>query len=496
MQKTFKMPSAFTMLILIIVAVALLTWLIPAGQYQLDDNGSVIAGTYERVKQNPQGFWQIIMAPVKGMLGTDSTPGAIDVAVFILVIGGFLGVVARTGAIDTGIASLVTKYRGRERQLIPLLMIVFALGGTSYGMAEETIAFYPLIVPIMVMAGFDTITAASVIMLGAGMGVLGSTVNPFATGVASQAAGISVGDGMLWRVLILVISVGVTIAYVMRYSKKVQLDTSKSLVADNMVEDKKYFAVPVQLEKMTTRQVVVLIIFTMSFLTMVLGLIPWNAINEQWTFFDRLNEAIISTPFLGALIGTSMLPFGAWYFQEITSLFFIAAIIIGLVYHMKELDIVDSFVAGARDLLSVAFIVGLARGIQVIMNDGQMTATILNFGENTLSALPPALFGIFSFIFYILMSFLIPSTSGLASATMAIMGPLASLVGVEPHVVVTAFQSASGMVNVITPTSATVMGALALAHVPYDRWFKFVGKLLLIIFVINAIIIAWAAVAS
>ncbi|MDR1916646.1 MAG: YfcC family protein [Synergistaceae bacterium] len=497
MSKKFKMPSSYSILFLIIIAVAVGTWFIPAGQYEVTDNGQYVAGTYRQVESSRQGAWEVFMSPVRGMLGTDSTSGAIEVSFFIMIFGGFLGVVTRTGAIDAGIASMIMNSGGKEKRLIPILMVIFALGGTSYGMSEETIAFYPLLVPMMLSAGFDTITAVAVILLGAGVGCLGSTINPFATGIASQSAGISPGVGIGWRALIFVVSLSIAIVYVYRYASRIQSDRNSSVVADVWDDDVKFFSKSKKdVSAVTPVQRRVLWLFGITFVIMVSSLIPWTAINENFTIFESATNALLQVPILGDLLGRGMVPFGDWYFQEITMLFLIMSIVIGKVGGMKEYDIADAIVEGAKDLVGVAFVVGLARGIQVIMNDGQLTATVLHWGEVGLAGLPRPVFAVLSFLFYIPMTFLIPSTSGLASATIPIMAPLSVLCGVPAHVMVTIYQSAAGIVNLATPTYAVVMGALALGHVSYDRWLRFVSKLLVILLIVNLVIVAVMSIAG
>lgn len=267
-KKTFKMPSAYTILFLIIIFVALLTWMIPAGQYSTDKAGNIIAHTYRAVAANPQGIWDVFSAPIYGMIGNDKTEGAISISLFILVLGGFLGVVNQTRALDDGIASVVEKYKGKEKILIPLLMILFALGGSTYGMAEETIAFYPLLIPVMIAVGFDSLVAVAIVLVGSQVGCLASTVNPFATGVASQTLNISPGDGILSRIVLLVIVVIISILYVYRYASKIEKHPDKSLVFAQREEDLKRFALNNRDEagtKMTTRQKLVLWLFGITF---------------------------------------------------------------------------------------------------------------------------------------------------------------------------------------------------------------------------------------
>lgn len=494
-MKQFKMPTSFTVLFLIIIAVAVLTWIIPAGKYQtteLHGRQVSVPGTYQVVEATPQGAWDIFAAPVRGIVGSGATEGSIQVSLFVLVIGGFLGVVTKTGAIDAGIAGIVRRNKGREKWLIPILVPVFALGGTTFGMCEETMGFYALLATVMIAAGFDTTVAVAVILLGSGVGVMASTVNPFATGVASSSLGISLADGMGWRALLLVSSVLLTIWYIYSYASKVHKDPSHSLTYSTRENDLQHFAVKTDIEQATGTQKLVLWVFCLTFLVMIVSVMPWQKFGFDG--FAQFNDWLLALPVIGGLVGKSLLPLGDWYFMEITVLFLFSSIVIALVARIGEEDYVDAFINGARDLLGVALIIGVARGIQVVMNDGQISATVLHWGEVGLSGLSPAIFSFLTFLFYIPMSFLIPSTSGLASATMPIIGGLGQFVHVPPSVVVTAFQSASGLVNLITPTSGVVMGALAIGRIPYGSWLKFCGKLLAMLFVLNAVIIAIAAV--
>jgi len=242
-KRHFSLPSAYTILFVLIVLAAAATWVIPAGTYKLDENGQPIPGTYSQVEPNPQRIVvDSLMAPINGLYGITGEDGsvsiwnsgelfgAIDVALFILVIGGFLGVTMRTGAIQTGIARVVGRLKGRESWMIPILMAVFALGGTTYGMAEESLAFYTLIIAVMVAAGYDRLVGASILLLGCGVGTLASTINPFATGIASGFAGTSISDGIVGRVVLLVVGTTMAIVFVMRYARRVKADPSRSMV--------------------------------------------------------------------------------------------------------------------------------------------------------------------------------------------------------------------------------------------------------------------------
>ena len=488
-KKGFKMPSSYTVLFILIIILAILTWIIPAGEYEKNEAGQLVAGTYKTVQSNPQGIYDIFMAPVYGLIGNKLTTGSIGVAFFILIIGGFLGVITETGALDIGIASVIKKNKGKEKRLIPLLMILFAIGGTTYGMAEETIAFYPLLIPIMIGVGFDTITAVAVILVGSQIGCLASTVNPFATGVASDTAGISIADGIVWRLVFLVVMVAISIFYVYSYATKIEKNPEKSFVYSQRKENLELFKIPESSEAMTKKQLYILWIFILTFFIMILSLIPWGDFGIK--IFEQFNDALLGLPVIGGLFRHAS-PFGTWYFSEITMLFFVSSVLIGVVYGMSEDKFLEVFLKGAADLIGVALICAVSRGIQVIMNDGLITATILHWGEIGLKGLSPQLFITLTYLFYLPMSFLIPGTSSLAGATMGLLGPMAEFVHVRSHLVITAFQAASGVLNLFTPTSGVVMGALAIARIDIIVWIKFLAKLILIVILMSIVILVIA----
>ena len=457
----FKFPTAYTILFGLIVVVAIATWFVPAGEYDRELNEALgrdvpVPGTYKEVEPNPQGFVDIVLAPIAGFFDPGSYEArAIDVALFVLIIGGFLGIVTKTGAIDAGIERAMSKLRGREKWMIPILMALFAAGGTIYGMAEESLAFYTLIIPVMIAARYDAVTGVAIIMLGAGVGTLGSTINPFATVIAANAAGVPFTDGIVLRFVILILCWLACVIYVMRYAERVKQDPERSIVADRRAANEEHFLKgreasgnPELLEFTLTRKIV-LVIFAGTFAVMIWGVSA-----------------------------------GGWWMAEMSALFIVAAIVVGVIARMSEEDFTDTFVDGARDLLGVALVIGIARGIVVVMDAGKMTDTILFWAEGAVSGLSAigfinAMFGI-----EVALSFFVPSSSGLAVLTMPIMAPLADFADVQRDLVVTAYQSASGLVNLINPTFAVVMGGLALGRVPYERWLRFMWPLLVILTVI------------
>ncbi len=478
----FSLPSAYTILFALIVLTALATWIIPAGAYELDENGQPVPGTYSEVDPNPQRIViDSLLAPINGLYGIEDEEGtisvwnsgelfgAIDVALFILVIGGFLGITMKTGAIQGGITRVVSRLRGRERLLIPILMVIFALGGTTFGMAEESLAFYVLIITVMIAAGYDALVGASILLLGCGIGVLGSTINPFATGIASGFAGTSINEGILGRLVILIVGTAIGIFFVMRYAAKVKEDPSASLVYSMKAENETRFLAgtdpAAESTDLTGRQKVVLGLFFAAFAVMIYGVIPWEDLG----------------------IG---LPTLWWWFPEMTASFLFFSILIGIVGRMGEADLTSTFIDGARDLLGVALIIGIARGITVIMNNGMITDTVLNWAEVAVSDLGGVLFINLMYALFLPLSFLIPSSSGLATVAMPIMAPLASFADVPAQLVVTAYQSANGLLNLVTPTSAVVMGGLAIARVGYGTWLRFVWPVLLLLAVLSVVVLS------
>jgi uncharacterized ion transporter superfamily protein YfcC len=420
-----------------------------------------VPGTYQEVEPNPQGLFSVLLAPIMGLYDPfTGVANAIDVALFVLIIGGFLLVVTKTGAIDAGIGGLLNALKGREILMIPILMTAFAAGGTSYGMAEESLAFYALIIPVFIRAGYDSVTGVAVILLGAGIGTMGSTFNAFATVIASNAAGVPFTDGLMLRVVILAASLAAGIAFVMRYASRIKADPSRSIVADLHDEHVRHFlkgenAGDGALPTLTRVRGLILILFALTFVIMLVGVIS-----------------------LG------------WWMGEMSALFLGMSLVVYVVAKfdaetaMDEPTFVETFVNGAKDLLGVALIIGVARGIVVIMDNGMITDTILNRLEGLFQGVGEVAFINTMLFVQVLLSFLVPSSSGLAVLSMPILAPLADFADVARSLVVTAYQSANGWVNLFNPTFAVVMGGLALGRVSYDRWLRFVWPLLVIIMVI------------
>jgi uncharacterized ion transporter superfamily protein YfcC len=505
-EKKFKFPTAFTVLAIVLLLVWIASFFVPPGTYKNDPaTGGPVPGTYHELPScsgAPPGelcahdnlsfrLTQLWIAPPNGLYGVENDQGFVGsdeigalygsagIFFFVLAVGAFITVTMKTEAIQTGIGRLAMRFRHSGSVLIAILMLIFALGGTSYGMWEETLGFFSLMVPLTLALGYDRMTAAALIFLGAGTGVICSTVNPFSTGVASDAAGIGIADGLGVRIAMWVVLVTIAIAYVIRYSRRVQRDSGKSVVGVSQDDAAQARGLVTDVPALTGRQKLVLTLFIGTFLVMIYGFIPWNDLWQQ--FFSK------SFP----------LPtFAAFYFPEAAALFILMSIVIGAIARLGEQGTVDTIMAGAADFLTAALIVVLARGITVVMKNAYMTDTVLHWMENAVSGSSKGAFGLVAYIVNIPIAFLVPSSSGHAALVMPILAPLSDFAGVSRAVTVTAFQSASGLVNLVTPTSAVIMGGLALSKVGYDRYLKFVWPYLIAVFLICCAFIGGAAALS
>ncbi len=458
-----RMPTAYSILLILILLVALLTHLITGVQ------GASLP--------------EVVMAIPRGFLD------AIDVCLFILILGGFLGMVSKTGALDAGIASVVQRFRGREMVLIPILMLLFSLGGTTFGMAEETMAFYALITATMIAAGFDAMVGAATILVGAGVGVLGSTVNPFAVSAAidalqSSGGGIQVNQGLiiLLGAVLWLTSLAAGIVFVMRYARKVKSSGHSILTPAEREAARETYGEgeggqQTEHSRLPKRQRFVLAVFALSFLVMVVSLIPWESLGV--TIFQNTAQ----------LTGINL---GEWYFQELQAWFLLSAILIAFVAKVPEREAIGAFVAGAADMIGVVFVIAVSRGISVLMSSTGLDLYVLEHASRALGDVSPILFAVGGYFIYMALSFLIPSTSGLAAASMPTFGGLAVSLGLSPEVMIMIFCAASGVVNMITPTSAVVMGGLSISRIEWPTWLKFVGKLLVVLIALNLLILATA----
>ena len=472
-KKRKFMLSAFSIIFILIIALAILSHVLPDAKFV----GDVIVDGSGTVGATISDF---LLSPILGF------SDAVDVCVFVLILGGFLAIVTKTGALETGIKVLVKKLKGNELVLIPILMLIFSIGGTTYGMLEETVGFYVLLAATMVAAGMDTLVGSAIVLLGAGSGVLGSTVNPFAVGaaVSSLPEGVTANQGLLifTGLLLWITTLVIAIVFVMNYAKKVQEDKGSTFLSlqEQKAMEKKFIKEEDSKDKkkdvkLSIKQRITLILLGLTFVVMIIGFIPWGDFNV--TIFDK---------FTGWLTGTSL---GGWYFAEASVWFFVMAIIIGIINRFKEKEIVDTFVDGANDMIAVILIIAVARGASVLMGVTYLDNYIIYNSADLLSNLPELAFVPLNYLLHVVLSILVPSSSGLAVLSTPIMGGLASTLGYNVEVTIMTFVSANGLVNLITPTCGAIMGGLALAKVEYTTWFKWAFKIVLTIAVANILVL-------
>ena len=391
-QKRSLTLSAFTIILILTIVLAIITHFLPAAQFDGDtliDGSGVVGATLS----------QTLLAPILGFVD------AIDICLFVLVLGAFLKVVTKTGALETGIEVLIKKLKGRELILIPILMFIFSIGGTTYGMLEETVGFYAILSVAMVAAGMDTIVASAIVLLGAGSGVLGSTINPFAVGAAidSLPAGMAVNQGIIigLGVCLWLSTYLIAMLFVVSYAKKViakkgstflSLQEQKAMEETYGAKDDKKKVV-----KLTTSQKVTLWLFLLTFVVMIVGFIPWGSFGV--TLFEK-------GKFFSTITG---LPLGEWYFQESTLWFLIMTIVLGVVNGMSEHEFVDTFIDGADDMVGVILVIAIARGASVLMTQTYLDNYIIFNAANGLSNVPKAVFAPLNYILHTGLSILVPS---------------------------------------------------------------------------------------
>ena len=486
-----NLPTPITVLMIVILVAAIATWTLPSGKYNtlsyennafvvrttnssaqlpatqktLDSldilitldkfqSGSItkavsIPGTYKSVPQNRQGIIDIIEAPIKGILDS------IDIILFVLFIGGFMNVFYQTGAMEKGLIYLSHRMKGREKWLIIVFTFLFSLGGSAWGMAEEALVFYPVLTPLFLAAGYDLLMPAAVILGGTALGSLSSFTNPFATIIASNAAGVKWTDGFYERALMFIVSTAVTIIYFERYGRKIKKDPKASLVYKIDGDVQSPYPTLTTTEdidvKLETKTRLLLILFLSTFLVMITGVV----------FLD-------------------------WWLTEMSAVFLGSAIIIALIIRMKERVFVEKFIKGAEGLLSVAFIIGVARGVTIILNQGNISDTILFYSAQLISRMPPTLFIVILLALYVVFTIFISSSSGMAVVTMPIMGSLSIIAGVPGREIVNAYLYGMGVLQFITPTGL-MLPSLALVNVSIKAWLRFMYPLLIILFIISAL---------
>ncbi len=471
--------TSFSIIAIIVILLGIITQFLPTAKCETIVEG-VCTSYVDGSGVIAAKLSDILIAPIKGF------GNAADVSIFIFILGGFLAIVSKTKSLETGIQVLVRKLKGKELILIPILMFIFSIGGTTYGMLEETVGFYALLSATMVVAGMDTIVASATILLGAGVGVLGSTVNPFAVGVAIGALppGIPVNQGLIIGIgaALWIVSYIIAVLFVVNYAKKVIKDkgsTFLSLQEQKNMEQTYAKADTFDDVKLSGKQKFTLWIFGLTFLVMIVGFIPWESFGV--TLFDKT----------GFLTGN---PLGAWYFEESALWFLLSSLLIAVINGISEKDYVSTFIAGASDMMGVILIIAIARGASVLMQVTHLDNYIIYNAASALKNVPAVLFAPLNYLLHVVLSVLVPSSSGLATLSTPIMGPLAYQVGFNVESTVMTMVAANGLVNLITPTCGAIMGGLALAKVEYSTWFKWAFKVVACIGLASMVILTLSTI--
>ena len=473
-QKKRRQISTFAILICVLLLVAIATWVTQGNTYTDPETG-------ETMEVVGASLSDILMAPINGW------HDAGDVIGFVFCLGAFLAIVTATGALETGIHVLVKKLHGKEMALIWILMFVFSIGGTTYGMGEETVGFYILLAATMMAAGFDPLVGAATVLLGAGSGVLGSTINPFATGAAVASAGVDVNMGVLYALgaILWLVTFCIAALFVTRYAKRVQAGKGSVLTAEQLSACRAAYGGSTEIEKdvrLTGRQKIVLVIFGLSFVIMILGFIPWQE---------------LSAPMFRALGWTGFLtgnPLGQWWFDDAGTWFLLMGVLAGLIGLEDRSRLMGCVVSGFGDMISVNLVIALARAATVLMDVSGLGTWLVESSVTALSssALPAAVFGALDYLLHVGLSFLVPSSSGLAGLSSPIVSPVVRGMGWSVEASIMTTVAANGFVNLFTPPCGFIMGGLALARVPYETWLKWAAKLLAAIGVLTGLILTAA----
>ncbi len=476
-KKAKRSLSTFAILLCVLLLASIFTWIAQGNTYTNTETGEMVTVT-------AAGLSDILMAPIAGW------HDAGDVIGFVFCLGIFLSLLDATGALKTGIHVLVKKLHGKELVLIWVLMFLFSIGGTTYGMGEETVGFYILLAATMMAAGFDPMVGAAAVLLGAGSGVLGSTINPFATGAAVDATvnvGVQVNMGLLYvEAIILWLGTYVISAlFVTAYAKRVQHGKGSILTSEQIAECKAAYGGADEIAdnvRLSGRQKAVLVLFALSFAVMILGFIPWGSLNEG--MYNGLGWS-------NFLTGNQL---GDWWFDDAATWFLLMGIVIGIIGIEDKSKFVPCVINGFADMISVNLVIALARATTVIMSITGMGAWLVEASVTALSAsgLPAAVFGFLDYLLHIGLSFLVPSSSGLAGLSAPIVSPIVAGMGWSVETSIMINVAANGFVNLFTPTCGFIMGGLALARVPWETWVKWAGKLLAVIAVFVGIVLTLA----
>lgn len=448
-----KSPDSLVIVSSILLLFVILTWFVPAGEFnRVEVNGRMVveAGSYHTVDAEPQGFWALFRAPLKGM------ESAADIIGFVLLVGGAFSILTRTGALDAGLQQVLRFAENNKRLkiwIIPMLMTIFSIGGATFGMSEEVLVFVLITIPLARSMGYDNIVGVAIPFIGAGMGFAGAPFNPFTVGIAQGIAEIPIFSGFEYRSFVWLIYTTAGILFVMWYAKKIDKDPSYSPIG-NVNAEFEHGDAPEELF-LTGRRKLILLMFFASLAGIMVGAL----------YYD-------------------------WYIIELAGLFVLLGVASAIVGGLSSAETVKSFIRGAQDLLMAALIIGFSKAILVVASDGKIIDTVLFSMSNAVGDFSPVVAAEAMFIVQGFINFFIPSGSGQAAITMPLMAPLADLLAVSRQTAVLAYQFGDGLFNLIIPTSGVTMGILEMARIPYNVWLKWIGLFILTMIVVSMILLS------
>ncbi len=449
-----RLPNTFVLLFLILAMIAVSTWFVPGGQYDtvmVDGKPRINPDSFHYVASNPQGFVALMMAPIKGFVEAAQIIG------FVLIVGGAFAVLQRTDAIDSMIKSVArahTHSKFVRVMMIPVFITMFSLGGATFGMSEEAIPFILIFVPLALALGYDSVTGVAIPFVGSQVGFAAAFLNPFNVGVAQGIAGIEVFSGMGYRVICWLLATGITIAFMMWYAARVKRNPLLSPTYELDIEKRKERSVGLDdFHGMTRTHGAVLLIFVGTMAAMVVGVVKYE-----------------------------------WYINEIAALFVVMGITVGVVGRLDSDQFVAAFIQGARDLVTTALVIALARGTVILARDAHIIDTMLHSLMPLVQSSSPVFAAQKMFAIQTVINFFIHSGTGQAALTMPIMAPLADLVGVTRQTAVLAFQFGEFTTPMI-PTSGVTVGVLALARIPWITWAKWMIPLQLMLLVLSLLLL-------
>lgn len=451
-----KVPNTYLLIFSLLVVIAAMTWIIPGGEYErtiVNGREVVVQNSFKYVENEPQGLFSIFIAPLKGFVEAGMIIG------FILLVGGAFNVLAKTDAINSFINKLAKAHRNSNtlrKLFVPVLIFMFSIGGATFGMNEEIIPFVLIIVPICLALGYDSIIGVAIPLVGAHVGFASAFLNPFNVGIAQGIADVPIFSGIGYRVICWLISTFVAILFILYYLRRLEKNpkASPTYIQDEERRKTEHFDhIYSNTSHFSLRHKIVLLTFVLSLIMLVVGVIEFK-----------------------------------WFIEEISAMFFIMGIAVGIMGGLKSDDIIKGFLDGAKDLVGTAIIVALARATLVISRDGQIIDTILYGLSPFIESSSPIFASQKMFIVQAIINFFVHSGSGQAALTMPIMAPLADLANVSRQTAILAFQFGE-YTNIIIPTSAVTMGALSMARVPWERWAKWVIPLQIILMLLGLLLL-------